>query len=129
MTQRSKPDSPCINVCSLDAATQICVGCFRTIQEIAEWSAYSDEQRARVRGELAARRARTIIAMSIQVPRTNQDAAPNQRCQVCGAEFVCGMSNAEAPCWCEGLPHIAPPNPSSANCLCPVCLGGIIQRE
>jgi uncharacterized protein len=56
MTQLGKPDSPCINVCSLDAATQMCMGCLRTIEEIAQWAAYSDAQRDGVYRKLAARR-------------------------------------------------------------------------
>jgi uncharacterized protein len=35
MTQ-ARPASPCINVCVLDAA-RTCVGCRRTLDEIARW--------------------------------------------------------------------------------------------
>ena len=39
--------SPCISVCRMDAATGICVGCYRTLDEIAAWSrASEDEKRA-----------------------------------------------------------------------------------
>jgi uncharacterized protein len=38
--------SPCVNVCTLDAQS-ICIGCGRTIDEIASWSRLSvEEQRA-----------------------------------------------------------------------------------
>jgi predicted Fe-S protein YdhL (DUF1289 family) len=37
--------SPCINVCKIAPDTQVCIGCFRTLQEIAEWSRLTDEQR------------------------------------------------------------------------------------
>lgn len=30
--------SPCISVCRLDASGTLCVGCFRTRDEIFEWS-------------------------------------------------------------------------------------------
>jgi hydroxymethylglutaryl-CoA lyase len=40
--------SPCINVCRMDAQTGLCLGCFRTIEEIADWSRASDAQRLRV---------------------------------------------------------------------------------
>lgn len=40
--------SPCINVCRMDDATGLCLGCFRTIEEIALWSQASSDQRLRV---------------------------------------------------------------------------------
>lgn len=47
--------SPCINVCEMDAASGLCRGCARTIDEIAAWSVLdADEKRA----VLAAARAR-----------------------------------------------------------------------
>lgn len=36
--------SPCIGICSLDAAG-CCEGCFRTGDEIAAWTLMTDEQR------------------------------------------------------------------------------------
>ncbi|MCJ9429931.1 DUF1289 domain-containing protein [Kordiimonas marina] len=39
--------SPCIDVCRLDAAGEVCVGCFRNLSEIGQWAAASpDEKRA-----------------------------------------------------------------------------------
>ena len=32
-----QPLSPCISVCRIDAATGLCQGCLRTLQEIADW--------------------------------------------------------------------------------------------
>jgi uncharacterized protein len=29
--------SPCINVCQMDQTSGLCLGCRRTLQEIAEW--------------------------------------------------------------------------------------------
>ncbi|MEF8768743.1 MAG: DUF1289 domain-containing protein [Candidatus Accumulibacter phosphatis] len=40
--------SPCINVCRMDEQTGCCLGCFRTIEEIAVWSRASDDQRLRI---------------------------------------------------------------------------------
>jgi predicted Fe-S protein YdhL (DUF1289 family) len=34
--------SPCINVCRIDAATGRCLGCRRTLGEIAGWSRMDD---------------------------------------------------------------------------------------
>ncbi|WP_147867651.1 DUF1289 domain-containing protein [Stieleria maiorica] len=36
--------SPCVDHCALDAA-QTCLGCFRTLDEIARWSVMSEEER------------------------------------------------------------------------------------
>ena len=34
--------SPCISVCRIDAVSQLCEGCFRTLLEIAGWSRMDD---------------------------------------------------------------------------------------
>ena len=34
--------SPCIAVCKMDAASQLCIGCYRTLDEIARWSRMDD---------------------------------------------------------------------------------------
>ena len=39
--------SPCIDVCQLDAR-QVCVGCGRTLREIADWSRASAAQRREI---------------------------------------------------------------------------------
>ena len=55
--RRTMIESPCINICTLDACSRRCLGCGRTIDEIARWSAMSADDRARVMSELPARRA------------------------------------------------------------------------
>lgn len=37
--------SPCVQVCEMNAHDSICSGCFRTREEITHWLAYSDEER------------------------------------------------------------------------------------
>jgi uncharacterized protein len=49
--------SPCVEVCSIDEAHGQCSGCFRTLDEIASWRAYSPAQRAAVMAEIERRRA------------------------------------------------------------------------
>jgi len=48
--------SPCINVCRMDAASGLCVGCWRTIDEIAAWSRLDDEGKRAVWQAIALRR-------------------------------------------------------------------------
>lgn len=54
--------SPCISVCRIDAASGLCVGCLRTLDEIAAWSALDDAARRVVWGAIAERRARLADA-------------------------------------------------------------------
>ena len=49
--------SPCINVCSMDERTGLCAGCYRTLDEIAQWSAYTPAQKRAVHAQLRARRS------------------------------------------------------------------------
>jgi len=50
--------SPCINVCRMNPGTRLCEGCWRTLDEIADWSALSEKQKGAVLTRLAARRQR-----------------------------------------------------------------------
>lgn len=34
--------SPCVNLCTIDPDTRLCLGCRRTLDEIAAWSGLSD---------------------------------------------------------------------------------------
>ncbi|HEU4620686.1 MAG TPA: DUF1289 domain-containing protein [Burkholderiaceae bacterium] len=46
LTETSVP-SPCMSVCQIDPASGWCRGCFRTLDEIADWSVLdADEKRA-----------------------------------------------------------------------------------
>lgn len=49
-------ESPCVNVCALDASSGLCLGCGRTVDEIAGWSTMSPAERKRIMAELPARR-------------------------------------------------------------------------
>jgi predicted Fe-S protein YdhL (DUF1289 family) len=46
--------SPCVNICRLDAQG-LCIGCRRTLSEIAEWSQASDARRLEILGALKMR--------------------------------------------------------------------------
>jgi len=48
--------SPCNNVCRMSPDTGLCEGCFRTLDEIAAWSAMSDSEKRAVLAQLPARR-------------------------------------------------------------------------
>ena len=38
-------ETPCIDICTIDEATGLCKGCYRTIDEIAGWASMTAEQR------------------------------------------------------------------------------------
>jgi uncharacterized protein len=49
--------SPCVAVCVVDGASGLCLGCFRTLEEIARWSRLSDAEREAVMAALPERRS------------------------------------------------------------------------
>jgi predicted Fe-S protein YdhL (DUF1289 family) len=48
-------ETPCINICTLDARWGRCLGCFRTVDESARWGGMSAAERARIMSELPGR--------------------------------------------------------------------------
>ena len=53
--------SPCVKVCIMDPQRDVCMGCARTLDEIARWGLMSEEQRSTVMAELPARRERLAL--------------------------------------------------------------------
>jgi len=47
--------SPCIKTCQIDQQTGLCLGCFRSLDEIASWTRFSDDQRAEILADLPMR--------------------------------------------------------------------------
>ncbi|MGI8527208.1 MAG: DUF1289 domain-containing protein [Pseudolabrys sp.] len=56
--------SPCVKVCVLDANAGRCLGCGRSIDEIARWTGMSAAERAAIMAELPARLARPAPAVT-----------------------------------------------------------------
>lgn len=48
--------SPCISVCRMEAATGLCEGCLRSLDEIAAWAVLDDVDKRAVWRALDARR-------------------------------------------------------------------------
>lgn len=55
---RNEIQSPCIKLCVVHPEERICVGCFRTIDEIGAWSRLTPEARSAIMAELPARAPR-----------------------------------------------------------------------
>jgi uncharacterized protein len=50
--------TPCIQVCVIDPPTGLCLGCSRTLAEIARWSTITETERKRIMAELPGRTGR-----------------------------------------------------------------------
>lgn len=49
--------TPCIKVCAVRGQTGLCIGCGRTLAEIAGWGGLTEAERQRIMAELPARLA------------------------------------------------------------------------
>lgn len=47
--------TPCVQVCVVDGASSLCLGCYRTLSEIAGWSGFGDAERAAIMAVLPER--------------------------------------------------------------------------
>jgi predicted Fe-S protein YdhL (DUF1289 family) len=48
--------SPCINICKMNAASGLCLGCFRTLDEIAGWARADEATQAAILAAVERRR-------------------------------------------------------------------------
>lgn len=44
--------SPCVSLCQIDAASQLCKGCLRTLDEIVAWGSAGDDVKRAVWAEI-----------------------------------------------------------------------------
>ncbi len=56
--RRAEIESPCVKICVIHPAARLCVGCHRSIEEIAAWSRLPAEERRAIMAELPARAPR-----------------------------------------------------------------------
>jgi len=56
-----KVESPCIKVCVMDAEGRYCAGCFRSLEEIANWGSIADRDRETILARLPERRQACTI--------------------------------------------------------------------
>jgi predicted Fe-S protein YdhL (DUF1289 family) len=57
--------SPCTKVCVMDAANRYCLGCRRTLGEIARWGEMSDAEQAAVSAQLC---NRSVTSEAAEIP-------------------------------------------------------------
>ena len=53
-------ESPCTKVCTIDPRSGLCIGCRRTLAEIAQWGSLSAAERAAIMAALPARGAAAL---------------------------------------------------------------------
>ena len=49
--------TPCVKVCVVDGDSGLCLGCLRTLQEIASWAGLPEEARTAIMAQLPGRKA------------------------------------------------------------------------
>lgn len=54
---QSPVSSPCVKVCAVSGRTGLCVGCGRTLAEIARWGGMEEAERRAIMAELPGRLA------------------------------------------------------------------------
>ncbi|MCG6885251.1 MAG: DUF1289 domain-containing protein [Silicimonas sp.] len=55
--QREEIESPCVKICVLHPEARICLGCYRTGEEIAGWSRLTREERRAIMATLPDRKS------------------------------------------------------------------------
>jgi hypothetical protein len=53
--RRNEVDSPCVKLCVIHPEARLCMGCFRSIEEITAWQRMTPEARRAVMAELPSR--------------------------------------------------------------------------
>lgn len=56
--KRQEIESPCIKLCAVHPTERICIGCYRSIDEIAGWGRMTPEARREIMAELPSRAPR-----------------------------------------------------------------------
>ena len=57
---RVEADSPCKKICVIHRISELCIGCYRTAEEIELWNSYSEKERNKLISELPLRESKAI---------------------------------------------------------------------
>ncbi|KIC08258.1 hypothetical protein RA19_19980 [Leisingera sp. ANG-M1] len=58
--KRDEIQSPCIKICVVHPEARICTGCYRSIDEIRDWSKMTNDERADIMSDLPARASKLV---------------------------------------------------------------------
>jgi uncharacterized protein len=61
-TIKADVETPCVQVCALDPVSGLCVGCGRSVAEIAGWMGFGDKERVAIMMRLPTRLAAMNVA-------------------------------------------------------------------
>lgn len=70
--RQSSVKSPCTALCTLIPGTQLCAGCYRSVEEIRDWLYYDDTQKTAVVSELDARRGEWSAVAEARLARAKR---------------------------------------------------------
>ncbi|RTZ17561.1 DUF1289 domain-containing protein [Vibrio aquaticus] len=94
--------TPCIAACKNNDG--ICSGCHRTMDEIANWRHYTDQERDQAIERISAKQS-------------------THSCPNCRQPAQCDISIGKSTCWCFNIEKRDTSDlPSSDSCLCRKCL-------
>jgi uncharacterized protein len=65
-------ETPCTRVCVVHPTRQLCIGCGRSLDEIARWMDYGAAERARIMAQLPARLATMSAAAGTPMASASQ---------------------------------------------------------
>ena len=85
--------SPCVGICRLDTLTGLCIGCARSGEEIAQWSALDGDGRSEIWRLLPERAASLAIAARL-LPLTADEIVP----------WVANTIEKRLGAWVTGMP-------------------------
>jgi len=57
---RAEVNSPCKKICVIHRISELCIGCYRTAEEIELWNSYSEKERNKLIRELPLRESKAI---------------------------------------------------------------------
>lgn len=130
--------SPCVGRCQLEGDS--CLGCGRTLAEIASWSSLTQAQQLAIMATLATRSTGQTLGVVRVVPEaqgTGAQAASREAdlpasthlCPGCGEAAYCALSAGQGigDCWCSQLPALAMSD--APACWCRACLIRAIEAR
>lgn len=74
--RRAEIESPCVKICVVHPEARICVGCHRTVDEIARWTSMSPAERRAIIEALPGRRAALTRRAGGRAGRLRRREAP-----------------------------------------------------
>jgi hypothetical protein len=48
--------SPCVKICTIDPSSALCLGCYRTLPEIAQWGSLGDAAHQKILAKIPGRK-------------------------------------------------------------------------